>query len=71
MFPVSNEMRAPESAPKHTWKKSSHSDSQGGACVEIASLTNQVGIRDSKNKQGPALLVPTTTWNTFVAFIAR
>jgi hypothetical protein len=34
-----------------TWRKSSHSSSQGGDCVEIARLTNTVGIRDSKAPQ--------------------
>lgn len=31
-----------------TWRKSSHSDETGGACVELAHLPNTVGIRDSK-----------------------
>ncbi|MFD9715671.1 DUF397 domain-containing protein [Streptomyces sp. NPDC059076] len=60
-----------ELAPESAWRKSSYSDGTGNCCVEIAHLTGQVGIRDSKDQQGPALLVPATTWNTFVAFIAR
>ncbi|MBC6459721.1 DUF397 domain-containing protein [Actinomadura sp. HBU206391] len=31
------------------WRKSSRSDTQGNACVEVASLPGAVGIRDSKN----------------------
>ncbi|MFI1870006.1 DUF397 domain-containing protein [Streptomyces jumonjinensis] len=52
------------------WAKSSYSNATGGNCVEVAALTPRVGIRDSKNKQGPALLVPTPAWRDFVAFAA-
>jgi hypothetical protein len=38
-----------------TWRKSSHSDTQGNYCVEVASLPHSVGIRDSKNPAGPHL----------------
>ncbi|MFE2603571.1 DUF397 domain-containing protein [Streptomyces mirabilis] len=51
------------------WKKSSYSDSQGGSCVEMANLTSRVGIRDSKNKRGPALLVTATAWTAFVGLV--
>ncbi|MEU0986753.1 DUF397 domain-containing protein [Streptomyces sp. NPDC005953] len=60
-----------ELTPESAWHKSSYSGGTGNNCVEVASRADQVGIRDSKSKQGPALLVPATTWNTFVAFIAR
>ncbi|MFF3460521.1 DUF397 domain-containing protein [Streptomyces sp. NPDC002730] len=60
---------APDVAAEHLWKKSSYSDSQGGSCVEMADLTSQVGIRDSKNKQGPALRVPAPAWADFVGYV--
>lgn len=47
------------------WFKSSCSNDSGGACVEIADLTSQVGIRDSKNKTGPAL----AAWSSFVGAV--
>jgi hypothetical protein len=31
-----------------TWRKSSHSDETGGACIELAPLPDGVAIRDSK-----------------------
>ncbi|CND64506.1 Domain of uncharacterised function (DUF397) [Mycobacterium tuberculosis] len=31
-----------------TWRKSSHSDETGGACVELARLPEAIAIRDSK-----------------------
>jgi len=63
---VNTHLTAPDVAAEHLWKKSSHSDSQGGSCVEIADLTAQVGIRDSKDKRGPALLVTGRAWSSFI-----
>ncbi len=44
-----------------SWRKSSYSDGAGNNCVEITDLTATsfagVGIRDSKDPHGPALLV--------------
>ncbi|MFF3750504.1 DUF397 domain-containing protein [Streptomyces sp. NPDC002018] len=60
---------APEVAPEHLWRKSSYSDQQGGSCVEMVELTSQVGIRDSKAKNGPALVLPAAAWTTFVDLV--
>jgi uncharacterized protein DUF397 len=38
-----------------TWRKSSYSGSSGGQCVEVAELPGIVAVRDSKDKNGPAL----------------
>lgn len=50
------------------WRKSSYSGgSDPDSCVEVASgIPDVVPVRDSKNPQGPALLIPTTTWTTFL-----
>lgn len=53
-------------AEEDAWFKSSYSDSQGGSCVEIADLAHQVGIRDSKDKAGPALVLPSAAWAAFL-----
>lgn len=53
-------------AEEDAWFKSSHSNDTGGSCVEIADLTSAVGIRDSKDKAGPALVVSPQTWAAFV-----
>ncbi|RFU39552.1 DUF397 domain-containing protein [Actinomadura logoneensis] len=37
------------------WRKSSYSGDNGGACIEIADLTPSVGVRDSKDPDGPRL----------------
>ncbi|MCD9904601.1 DUF397 domain-containing protein [Streptomyces sp. MT29] len=54
-------------APESAWSKSSYSGAEGNACVETAVLTSQVGVRDSKDKQGPALVFPRASWTTFVS----
>ena len=48
------------------WRKSSYSGLNGGQCVEVASGQAVVGVRDSKNPAGPALLFDTTVWAAFV-----
>lgn len=52
---------------KATWRKSSHSGNDGGDCVELADLGDTVGIRDSKNPNGPKLLVTRDELTTLVA----
>jgi uncharacterized protein DUF397 len=40
-----------------TWRKSSRSTNNGGACVEVAQLPGTIGIRDSKNPAAGHLAV--------------
>jgi hypothetical protein len=49
------------------WSKSSYS-SANGACVEVAkNLPGIVAIRDSKDPDGPKLLISSADWRTFVS----
>ncbi|MFD0366200.1 DUF397 domain-containing protein [Nocardia sp. GCM10030253] len=51
------------------WFKSSHSGSQSD-CVEVAWLEGSgVGVRDSKNPTGPALVFTPGEWDAFTAGI--
>ncbi|MFI1825112.1 DUF397 domain-containing protein [Streptomyces sp. NPDC020412] len=52
------------------WFKSSYSGGTGNSCVEVADLATHIGIRDSKVAHGPALLVPTAAWSSFVTYAA-
>ncbi|MEU2101357.1 DUF397 domain-containing protein [Nocardia sp. NPDC019255] len=50
------------------WFKSRHSSGGSGECVEVAHLDGgMVGVRDSKNPTGPALIFTPTEWDTFTA----
>ncbi len=47
------------------WRTSSYS-SNGDACVEVAPAPEGVLVRDSKDRDGPALAVPTAAWQAFL-----
>ncbi|MFE9097193.1 DUF397 domain-containing protein [Streptomyces sp. NPDC007264] len=54
------------------WRKSSHSNGDGGYCVEVAAplpaLPDAVPVRDSKRAEdGPVLLFSTPAWAPFLA----
>ncbi|MGC9537146.1 DUF397 domain-containing protein [Streptomyces sp. UG1] len=53
-----------------TWQKSTYSE-QGSACVEIATTSTTIRIRDSKNSTGPRLTLQLTTWADFVSYAAK
>jgi hypothetical protein len=48
-----------------TWRKSSYSGSNGGACVEVATLADGIAVRDSKDPAGPVLTFSPEQWDTF------
>ncbi|MEU4357250.1 DUF397 domain-containing protein [Streptomyces virginiae] len=53
-----------------TWRKSSHSNPDGGACVEVSDdFGNVVPVRDSKDLRGPVLVFPAGNWRVFVAAV--
>ncbi|MFC9999243.1 DUF397 domain-containing protein [Nocardia sp. NPDC127526] len=52
------------------WFKSSYSET-GSQCVEVAFLDEgMVGVRDSKDPTGPALVFTPGEWDTFTAGLA-
>ncbi|WP_433467940.1 DUF397 domain-containing protein [Spirillospora sp. CA-128828] len=48
------------------WRKSSYSGSNGGNCVELARLPMMVAVRDSKDPDGPVLLLTREALRTAV-----
>jgi hypothetical protein len=48
------------------WRKSSHSNTDGGACLEVADGYPDVPVRDSKVPHGPALVFPADGWSSFI-----
>lgn len=51
------------------WFKSAHSTG-AKECVEIAFLEGGVGVRDSKNPAGPALMFAPGEWDVFTDAVA-
>ena len=52
------------------WVKSSHSASDSGACVEVRFSDVIVGVRDSKNPDGPRFDVSPSAWLAFLGSVA-
>jgi hypothetical protein len=53
------------------WRKSSHSDNQGGECVEVATVPGLVLLRDSKITAGPRLTIGPAAWKALLSATAR
>nr|WP_234361961.1 DUF397 domain-containing protein [Plantactinospora sp. BB1] len=50
------------------WRKSSRSNAGSAECVEVADdLGGAVGVRDSKDPDGPVLAFAPVAWRAFVA----
>nr|WP_323449721.1 DUF397 domain-containing protein [Streptomyces sp. YSPA8] len=63
-------MPGPGAVAGGVWRKSSHSASGAGQCVEVAALPRTVRVRDSKNTGGPVFGVNPRAWASFVAYAA-
>jgi hypothetical protein len=62
-LPFDSSPETPGSGPR--WVKSSYSFSNGN-CVEVAGLGRVVGLRDSKDPQGPVLRFSPGEWAAFL-----
>lgn len=52
------------------WRKSSYSNGNGGACVEVArNLPGAVTVRDSKDPDGPNLAFAPAQWQAFTSSV--
>ncbi|WP_405141845.1 DUF397 domain-containing protein [Sphaerisporangium sp. NBC_01403] len=52
------------------WRKSSFSGGDGSNCVEVAHPAGgRRAVRDSKDRNGPALLFTVAEWTTFLAHL--
>jgi Domain of unknown function (DUF397) len=49
------------------WRKATHSGDNGGECVEVASASGLVMIRDTTNRDGITLSVTPSAWRRLVA----
>lgn len=48
------------------WRKSTRSGGNGGECVEVARVGELVGVRDSKDPDGPVLEFGLSQWRAFI-----
>lgn len=65
-------MRSPRPAQLTVtcWRRSSHSNVEGGNCVEVADdFPGVIPVRDSKNPTGPTLVVPADAWSSFISAV--
>lgn len=54
------------------WYRSSYSGSDGGNCVEVATDTDAIYVRDSKSAvTGPVLRVRRDKWSVFLSHAVR
>jgi hypothetical protein len=47
------------------WRKSSYSDANGGACVETATGSGVIMVRDTTDRGGFTLAVSAGVWSKF------
>jgi len=47
-----------------TWRKASHSNTNGGACVEVGN-SGRIVVRDSTDREGPKLAFTPGAWRAF------
>jgi hypothetical protein len=53
------------------WHKSSKSSGGGSNCVEVAQLPSSIAIRDSKNRDGGALVVRSAAFRNLIESVKR
>jgi Domain of unknown function (DUF397) len=55
----------------NSWRKSSYSGQGGGNCVEVGTDAEIVAVRDTKDRQAPALTFSAGAWRTFASSLKR
>ncbi|GAA2617060.1 DUF397 domain-containing protein [Actinomadura fulvescens] len=51
-----------------TWRKASRSTTSDNTdCVEVAQLADNIGVRDSKDPEGPKLTLSRDAWRSLVS----
>ncbi|MGW7280836.1 DUF397 domain-containing protein [Streptomyces sp. NPDC054844] len=57
----------PNAAELVGWRKSSYSGNEAGSCLEVVDgHPGGIPVRDSKVPAGPALLLSTSGWTSFI-----
>lgn len=67
---IVNESTLLNASSLHGWRKSTYSGNEGGSCIEVLDgYPTGVPVRDSKDPQGPALVIPSAGWTSFVTAV--
>ena len=55
------------------WRTSSYSGGNGGECVQVAATPSvgRVLVRDSKDQDGPVLIIESADWRRFADHLKR
>jgi hypothetical protein len=53
------------------WRKATYSGDNGGACIEVASASGRIMIRDTTNRDGVTLAVTPAAWRRHVAAVGH
>jgi hypothetical protein len=53
------------------WRKATYSGDNGGNCVEVASASGLVMIRDTTNRDGVTLSITPTAWHRLLTAARR
>ncbi|NJQ07094.1 DUF397 domain-containing protein [Streptomyces lonarensis] len=63
-------MTTPFDPSRACWRASSHSNGDGGSCVEVADgVPGVLPVRDSKVPHGPFLVIPAAAWTGFLTAV--
>jgi hypothetical protein len=49
------------------WRKSTHSGSNSGGCIEVADHGDEVLVRDTQDRSGPVLQFGPAAWRRFTS----
>ncbi|MFA1541332.1 DUF397 domain-containing protein [Actinomadura monticuli] len=52
-------------------RKARQSNDQGGSCVELAAVSGAVGVRDSKDPDGPRLVLAPAEFHALLADLKK
>ncbi|SCL27841.1 DUF397 domain-containing protein [Micromonospora inyonensis] len=63
-------MSTPTEGPDRGWFKSSRS-ADNANCVEVRFISDEVGVRDSKDPTGPTLAFAVEAWSDFLHTLRR
>jgi hypothetical protein len=54
---------------KAVWRKASRSTAEGDNCVEVTRISQMVALRDSKNPNGPKLIISSSDFRSFARVV--